>query len=192
MTRMEWSQGRWTTPPVSSRIEDGTLVVTAGEGSDAWRITSYGFVHDDEHALIAPFAPDTAVEVTFEVALRRQFDQAGCFLRADAEHWVKAGIEFADGFPQLGAVVTDRFSDWSVAPVPDWNGRVATIRASRSGDAVTIRARIDQEPWRLVRLVPMDPDAVLEAGPYCCAPTRAGFEVRFVSWEITAPDEALH
>ena len=26
-----------------------------------------------------------------------QYDQAGLMLRVDAEHWIKAGIEFADG-----------------------------------------------------------------------------------------------
>jgi regulation of enolase protein 1 (concanavalin A-like superfamily) len=172
--------------------EGDALVVTAVEGSDAWRETSYGFVHDSEHALLAALPTDRAVEVRFVAAFDQQFDQAGVFLRAAADSWVKAGVECADGVLQLGAVVTDPRSDWSVAPVPDWSGRTVTVRVSRSGDALTIRARVDDEPLRLVRVVPFDPSAEVEAGPFLCAPTRAGLTVRFLSWEVGPADAALH
>ncbi|MCW5952055.1 MAG: DUF1349 domain-containing protein [Propionibacteriaceae bacterium] len=190
--RVNWAEGGWTTPPVDAVVEGDDLVVTAAEGSDAWRITSYGFVHDDEHALLAPLPPDAAVEVEFDVTMSVQFDQAGLFLRASATQWAKSGIEFADGVVNLGAVVTDGKSDWSSAPMPHWAGRRATVRASRSGDAVTIRAGVDDEPPRLVRLFPLDPAVTLQAGPYLCAPTRAGLTVRFRRWELTDPDASLH
>ena len=124
--------------------------------------------------------------------MAEEFDQAGLFLRASATLWTKAGIEFADGVLNLGAVVTYERADWSSAPVPDWGGRRATIRASRSGDAVTLRARVDDGPLRFVRLLPLDPQVALEAGPYLCAPTLAGLTVRFRRWELTDPDASLH
>jgi hypothetical protein len=105
---------------------------------------------------------------------------------------VKAGVECADGVLQLGAVVTNPHSDWSVAPVPDWAGRSVTVRVSRSGDALTIRARVGSEPMRLVRVVPLDPSVAVEAGPFLCAPTRAGLVVRFLSWEVGPADAGLH
>lgn len=187
-----WDAGTWTHEPAHACVDGDDLVVTAVEGSDAWRVTSYGFVHDSEHALLQPLAADTAVEVTFTVDLSEQFDQAGLFLRVSSEHWVKAGVEYADGVPQLGVVETDGRSDWSASPVPSWTGRRVTIRASRSGDALTVRAAVDEEPYRFVRLLPLDPDLDLDAGPYLCAPTRAGLTVRFHSWRTTAPDAALH
>jgi regulation of enolase protein 1 (concanavalin A-like superfamily) len=187
-----WTDGTWTSEPEAVRIHDAGMDVTAREGSDAWRITSYGFVHDTEHALLAPLAPGTAVEVAFTLDLREQFDQAGVFVRVDAETWIKAGVERSDGEDGLGAVVTRGVSDWSLAPVPGWSGRLATIRASRSGDALTVRARVDDEPWRLVRVAPLDLDATASAGPFCCAPTRAGFTARFASWRTGPADAALH
>lgn len=187
-----WSEGTWTHPPADVRSDGGDLLVTAVEGSDAWRHTSYGFVHDGEHGLVAPLPPGRAVEVEFTVDYDQQFDQAGVLLRAGAEHWVKAGVEYADGAPQLGAVVTHGRSDWSVASVPDWVGRRVTVRASRGDDAVTVRARVEGEPFRLVRLAPWPPELPAEAGPYCCAPTRAGLAVRFHAWRLTAADAALH
>jgi regulation of enolase protein 1 (concanavalin A-like superfamily) len=187
-----WSRGTWTTPPAAVRIHDEGMDVTAREGSDAWRITSYGFVHDTEHALLAPLAQGSAVEVAFRLELAEQFDQAGVFVRVDAETWIKAGVERSDGEDGLGAVVTRGVSDWSLAPVPGWSGRLVTIRASRSGDALTVRALVDDEPWRLVRVAPLDPDAAVTAGPFCCAPTRAGFTARFASWRTGPADQALH
>jgi hypothetical protein len=50
----EWSAGSWTTQPAAVVEEGPDLLVTAVEGSDAWRHTSYAFVHDDAHALLAP------------------------------------------------------------------------------------------------------------------------------------------
>jgi hypothetical protein len=187
-----WSAGSWTTPPAAVTEDGSDLVVTAVEGSDAWRHTSYGFVHDDAHALLAPLASPGAVEVTFDLAWDGQFDQAGLMLRADEQTWLKAGVEVSDGGCQVGAVLTLDRSDWSVAPVPEWAGRRVTVRASRAGDAVTVRARADDEPFRLVRLAPFPSTAVVQAGPYCCAPTRPGLVVRFRRWATGPADTALH
>ena len=95
------------------------------------------------------------------------------------------------GAAQLGAVVTDVVSDWSTGQV-DWVGRVVTVRASRSGDALTVRARVDEEPWRLVRLAPIDPTLSWSAGPMTCGPSRAGLTVRFTSWTTGPADTTLH
>lgn len=192
MNDIAWDAGKWTTPPERHEIKDDGLYVTARKHSDAWRITSYGFIHDSEHALLAPFEQHSAVEVSFRLNFSAQFDQAGVFIRADETTWIKAGIEWSDGQESVGAVVTRGISDWSLSPTPGWDGRLVTMRASRSGNAVTIRARVDEEPWRLVRVAPLDPDAVVSAGPFCCAPTRSGLTVHFTSWRTTPPDASLH
>ena len=163
-----WEQGRWTHEPAHVEVSGSDILVTAVEGSDAWRITSYGFIHDSEHALLAAFPDDSAVEVEFTAAFSEQFDQAGVFVRFDDEHWVKAGVEYADGACQVGAVVTNGTSDWSLAPVPQWRDRRVLVRVSRSGNAMTVRAGLagpdgNAEP-RLVRVLPVPPGAAAEAG----------------------------
>ncbi len=187
-----WTEGTWTHEPAHVVVQDDGLYVTAREGSDAWRITSYGFVHASEHALLAELPPESALEVQFRLDFSQQFDQAGIFVKVDEETWIKAGVELSDGEESLGAVVTRGTSDWSLSPVPGWAGRLVTVRGSRSGDALTIRARVDDEPWRLVRVAPLDPDAAVTAGPFCCAPTNTHLTVHFTSWRSTAPDTALH
>jgi regulation of enolase protein 1 (concanavalin A-like superfamily) len=106
MTSHPWTDGTWTTAPAAVGITDDGMRVTAVKGSDAWRITSYGFIHDNEHALLAPFAENSAMEVSFMLDFSAQFDQAGIFVSMDRETWVKAGIEWSDGEESLGAVVT--------------------------------------------------------------------------------------
>jgi hypothetical protein len=192
VTRLAWESSHWTNAPVSAEPVGETLVVIAAEGTDAWRTTAYGFVHDTAHALLTPFENGTAIEVSFSGDFSGDFDQAGAFIRVDDENWIKTGVEFSDGLLQLGAVVTRGVSDWSVAPVPHWAGRRITVRVSRSGDAVAIRARVDEEPFALIRLAPLDPDAVAEAGPFLCAPSRSGLTVRFESWTQTDADASLH
>lgn len=190
--RIAWSEGWWTHAPSAVEPTQGGLQVTAVEGSDAWRRTAYGFVHDSEHALIAPLPVGSAMEVSFEADFAHQFDQAGLFVRADAERWVKAGVEFADGVLGAGAVVTDVRSDWSIGAVPAWADRRLRVRVSRGEDALTVRAGVDGEPLRLLRVAPFAGDLVAEAGPFLCAPTRAGFQVMFTEWRRTPADAALH
>ncbi len=192
MQQIAWESGRWLNPPPSHARDGDALLVTAERGSDFWRTTSYGYDRDSGHALLADLPAEAAVEVSFVAAFTDQFDQAGLLLRADERTWIKAGVEFADGVPQTGAVVTRDVSDWSTAPVPEWAGRTITIRASRSGDAVTIRARADDDPWQMLRVAPFPEGVPAQAGPYCCAPEREGLTVRFTHFATGAPDTSLH
>jgi regulation of enolase protein 1 (concanavalin A-like superfamily) len=191
MKEIAWSEGTWSRQPISVNEDGRHLVVEAAEGSDWWRTTSYGFIHDDGHGLLADFPDESAVEVSFILDYREQFDQCGIFVVSDTEHWVKAGVEFCDGSPQLGAVVTAVKSDWSVAPVPTWFGKEVTVRASRSGDAITLRAKCDGD-FQLLRVLPINPDMKWQAGPMVCGPMRAGLTVRFTSWATDIADSALH
>jgi len=188
----KWGTGVWTRPPRRVRAEGDGLHVEAEEGSDFWLRTLYGFEHDDGHALLASTSPADAVEVSFDLAgLSEQYDQAGLFVRAGPDRWIKAGVEISDGMPHAAVVVTSGASDWSMAPVPAWRGTV-TVRFSRLGDAAVLRARTDEEGWRTIRVAPSFGDLPLQAGPMLCAPTRAGLEVTFRSWRHAPADTELH
>ena len=196
MRSIPWTSGTWSVSPVKSETVDGSLVVEAVEGSDFWEKTIYKFEHRTGHALLAPWDVTEAIEVSFVLTgFTGLYDQAGIMLWANDTQWIKAGIEFPEdingGAPSLGAVVTDGFSDWSLEPVPDWLDREVTMRASRIADGVIIRARVDAEPWRTIRLCRFD-HAEAQAGPMLCAPTRSGFQVRFTKWSATEPDVDLH
>lgn len=189
---VRWGAGTWTHEPAEVRREGEDLLVTAVEGSDAWRTTSYGFIHASEHGLLAPFEYGTAVEVEYTAAFSEQFDQAGLFIHRSPSRWVKAATEYADGVLSAGAVVTNGCSDWSLTQVPQWLGQRVRIRASWTDDAVTIRGGVVGQPLRLLRVFPLERADDVAAGPLVCAPTRAGLTVRFHSWRVTDADTSLH
>jgi regulation of enolase protein 1 (concanavalin A-like superfamily) len=187
-----WGEGQWRTAPKAAREEGAHLIVEAVEGSDYWQKTLYGFEHDSGHALLAPWRTSDAIEVSFNLrGFTELYDQAGILLWQGPHHWIKAGIELNDGVPHLGAVVTSEYSDWSLAPVPEWINATITLRASRSKDAVVLRASANGGAWRMLRVAPFR-HAEAQAGPFLCAPKRAGLEVTFTRWARTEPDIDLH
>jgi regulation of enolase protein 1 (concanavalin A-like superfamily) len=131
------------------------------------------------------------MEVSFILDYKEQFDQCGVFITSDDENWIKAAVEFCDGFPQVGAVVTATISDWSTGRVSEWMGKEVTVRVSRSGDAVTVRAGCEGD-MRLVRVAPLDPKRTWKAGPLLCAPSRAGLVTTITSWSEGPADSDLH
>nr|WP_270171197.1 DUF1349 domain-containing protein [Paenibacillus sp. SYP-B4298] len=192
-TRVEWTAGKWTVAPVLVREEQGDMHVTPCKGSDFWEKTLYGFEHRDGHALLAPWSAEEGIEVSFRLAgLTELYDQAGLMLWTGERQWIKAGIELNDGVPHLAVVATDEYSDWSLSPVPEWAGLEVTVRASQLKDAVIIRARAGHGNWRTIRVVRFPEHAGRQAGPFVCAPTRAGLEVVFTRWAKTAADTDLH
>ena len=191
MKEISWSQGVWLNPPAEAVQENSHLKVTTIHESDFWRNTSYGFVHDSGHALLTDFPANSSMEVTFILDYSGQFDQAGIIVYSDSQHWIKAGVESADGLPQVGAVVTSINSDWSLAPVADWFGKEVTVRASRTHDALTIRARCGDED-QLIRLAPIDSSLSWSAGPHCASPVSTSLEAMFIRWTHGDADLTLH
>ncbi|MBJ6360329.1 DUF1349 domain-containing protein [Paenibacillus sp. GCM10012307] len=192
-TNIPWDKGTWTTAPVSVQEEGEGLRVGAKHGSDYWEKTLYEFEHRDGHALLAPWEDASAMEVTFQLSsFTELYDQAGLMLWHGPEQWIKAGVELNDGVPQVAVVVTDGYSDWSLAPAPEWVGQKVTIRASRQKDAVIIRARSQSEGWRTIRVARFPYASGKQAGPFVCSPTRAGLEVVFTRWVLASPDADLH
>ena len=194
MRTIDWVAMTWLNEPLQAEADGDGLVVTTRRETDFWQRTGYGFVHDDGHFLGAPFPAAAAIEVTFRGDFSAQFDQAGLMLRAGPDAWLKTGVELTDGELFASVVVTNQMSDWSVASLPATaHGSALTFRASRTGDAVTVRYRVHAEPdWRLLRVAYLPPQLELLAGPMCCSPTREGLSVRFWPVRVGPPDAALH
>ena len=187
---LKWDEGSWTNQPESVIEAGDELWVSAKSESDYCNRTSYGFIHDTGHGLLSELKPNSAMEIEFFLDFEGQFDQAGLLLFADNEHWTKAGVEFSDGLPQAGAVVTNHFSDWSVSPVSDWSKKWVRVRISRSEKDITIRAGVGS--LRLMRVAPIEQTLDWGCGPMVSSPTREGLTVRFRNWQLLDADKSLH
>ena len=175
----------WFNPPASVVRDAGTLRVVTGDRGDFWRDTYYAFRHDNGHACLAPTEAEFSCEVDFSADYQAQYDQAGLMLRADAAHWIKAGVEYVNGQPYLATVVTVGKSDWSQMPLPGLSGKLG-LRLTRVGDAVWVHYRLQQD-WVMFRLAYFPPELAVQAGPATCSPSRAGLEGEFSAFYLGPP-----
>lgn len=72
-----------------------------------------------------------SAKVTVSADWKDQYDQGGLCLVINPNdkqmQWIKTGIEFLDGYPSVSTVATDRWSDWSLRPMPSGSAVSATI-----------------------------------------------------------------
>jgi regulation of enolase protein 1 (concanavalin A-like superfamily) len=174
---MEWLHE----PPVWGE-QEGHLTVTTGPEGDYWRVTHYGFVHDNGHFRYQKLEGEFTVTLAFEADFAGLYDQAGLMLRIDENHWIKAGIEFFEERFHFSVVVTHGHSDWSIR---DWPASPRVwVRATRRGDAVSIEASADGETFTMLRLAYLEPDVPVMVGPMTCSPLREGLTARFGPLQI--------
>jgi uncharacterized protein len=175
--------GTWNIEPSAWSVGEGALTAVSLPKTDFWRKTHYGFIRDNGHVFGQRVAADFTAVTRFTGEYRRQYDQAGLMLRRDAEHWIKAGIEFVDDSAWLSVVVTRDHSDWSLAsqvdPVlPRW------LQLHRRGDDISIHHSADGEHWTLVRITSLVPGSADVLGPMLASPEGDGFTASFDHTEV--------
>jgi regulation of enolase protein 1 (concanavalin A-like superfamily) len=174
---------QWRSEPRQWQALPDGMQLTTDAGTDFWRHTHYGFVRDDGHFRFDTVHRDLELEVTIVGDYREQYDQAGLMVRTDAEHWIKCGIEFVDGRELVSAVVTNRLSDWAVAPRSESvRGTPLRLALERKADVVTISYGPANCPTML-RMAPFAPGAA-EVGIMAASPQGSGFAVTFTRFAL--------
>ncbi|KFC09269.1 hypothetical protein GTGU_00994 [Trabulsiella guamensis ATCC 49490] len=182
----------WVNEPRSWRRENDSLWVTTDERTDFWHKTWYGFERFSGHF----YGCDVTGDFTFQVKVRGDFntlyDQAGIMLLQDNDHWLKAGIEYNDGAPAIGSVLTLGHSDWATGVFPG-NAALFWMRLTRKGESLRLQYSTDGKHWPLLRLSHFPVSGKCTVGVMCCTPERGGLSVRFDDF-LLAPafDKALH
>ena len=169
---------QWLNEPAIWQRTDDVLRVSVDPGTDFWRATGYGYIHDNGHVYGERLPGDLDVSVRLRCTFAHQYDQAGIMLRADEQTWLKTGVEFFEGRPRLSTVLTLGWSSWMVADLPTDLEEI-TLRMSRRGDAVEIRYAAGDSAAELAALVFLPPDCEVLAGIMCAAPEGSGFIVSF-------------
>jgi regulation of enolase protein 1 (concanavalin A-like superfamily) len=108
-------------------------------------------------------------------SLRRPWQ--GFLLSVDEPEWIELEVETFDGVEQLGVVVASHIGLVS---------RRVRVRLSRSGDAILIKGRVDDEAWQLVRVDHLDRglpprwacSAAAPPGPGAGSPSRGTRDAR--------------
>lgn len=182
----------WTNEPDKWLDCDGTVRVVTKAATDFWNETWYDFTHFNGHFYGCDVEDDFTFQVRVKADFQTLYDQAGIMLMADESQWMKAGIEYNDGQPAMGSVLTQDTSDWATG-IFQGNPRDFWMRLTRKDDSYRLQYSVDGKVWPLLRLFHFDPDECCRVGLMCCTPKRSGLEVTFSDITLTAPlDKALH
>ncbi|KAK5692426.1 hypothetical protein LTR97_010734 [Elasticomyces elasticus] len=190
-----WTAANGAAQPPNPTSQDFTI--TAFPKTDIWRrdSTPEGDVFDAPYLTTSvPVSSFKSLKVEVTVPWKTQFDQGGLLIifpepKQGKGRWVKGGIEYFDGSPALGVVGTDRFSDWSLAPMPEGDGRTASFEAVRDGTTLWVYVLVNGNRQALREIkwafVDVKGDEELKVGVYAAKPTpdegdeKAGVEVTF-------------
>jgi regulation of enolase protein 1 (concanavalin A-like superfamily) len=167
-----------------------STTIQVSPDTDLWRptIALNNFTAPYLYTTIAT-ANFQSVQVTVTAPWKTLYDQGGLVLsfpnsaNPKATRFVKAGIEFNDGAPQLGVVATDILSDWSLSPITEaytGNAKV-TLLVERDGTDAwvyvlenqgTTRRALRQVTWAFNEDDVQGLAKVLEVGIYGAKPTE--------------------
>ena len=182
----------WLNEPKSWEIAGRSLRMTTDKKTDFWRETHYGFVRDSGHFFGCAVTGEFSAQLRIRARYAEQYDQAGIMVRIDEQRWVKAGIEFCDGRPCLGSVLTLARSDWATG-IFDGDAGDFRIRATVAKGVLKLQASADGRVWPILRLCPFPVAEKYLVGPMACTPERSGLEVEFSDLTITHPStKELH
>ena len=180
------SDGVWLNEPERWAAEGDGLQIVTDKATDFWCETHYGFNRDSGHFLGFPTGEAFTAELRAQTDFQELYDQAGIMVRIDAQHWVKAGIEFSDGRAMLASVLTDERSDWTTAPY----GHDASdfwVRATVDNGVLRLQVSADGKLWPLMRLAPFPKASSYLVGPMACTPERDGLKVLFTTFRLSSP-----
>jgi uncharacterized protein len=115
-----------STSPSPTNLHD--FIITSPPNTDIWRKPGSPSTADVFTAPVfytaLPYDKFRKARVSVSADWKTMYDQGGLVVALPPSsankqrRWIKTGVEFEDGVPQLSTVVADKWADWSLAPLP--------------------------------------------------------------------------
>ncbi|CAH2241874.1 jg16262 [Pararge aegeria aegeria] len=185
-----FSNFSWLNEPSEWSLSNDVLTVKTDNKTDFWQETWYNFSVNTGHVYGLEIKEDFTMEVCVEAEFTTLYDQAGLMIYVDEKHWLKAGIEYNEGQPTIGSVLTNQVSDWATGEYTG-NPKKYWLRLSKVGGVVCVKYSTDNVTWTLLRLSPFIIADKYFVGPMCCTPQREGLHVTFSNITIRSPDKDI-
>ena len=174
---------QWLNEPAVWKQEKDTLYVTSDAGTDFWRLTHCGEIHDNGHFYYRSMTGDFTAEATLKGDYHDLYDQSGLMVRLDETCWLKCGIEYVDGVWHVSAVVTREWSDWSMILLPTTDP--VSIRLRRLGGCFEIYYAAGRNDYTMYRQAFLTEASTLMVGIMSASPTGKGFTAQFERFIVT-------
>lgn len=184
LSSLESSGLNWKNNPATAKLEEGEgLRVIPKPKTDFWRKTFQEPPANraSGHALLYPVPLNLqkwSAEVVFTINPQTLYDQAGLFVYADDQHWLKAGVEVEGGKPRMSCVVTDGESSWNFTKwqtVKDVKVRVLGTMFLRVCECTVEYFDKKDDQWCFLREGQINltkEGAGVSVGMMCCAPKK--------------------
>ncbi len=172
----------WLNEPTIWKIDGDRIIVTSDPKTDFWCRTHSSRILDNGHFLFQTVKGDFKTEVRVAGEFNTLYDQAGLMMRLDAMHWIKCGIELANGIRNVSAVVTREWSDWSIIALPDTEA--VWFRVIRSGPTVEMYYSMDGKIYIMYRQAYLTDDPDMHVGVMAASPGGSGFTASFEGYKL--------
>ena len=178
---------KWTREPLEYFISEDKIEITTKPHSDLWQRTYYHFRNDN--APVLQMETDEkffSFTVKTEFEYKHRFDQCGVVMYLDSDSWLKASIEYENGFQHLGAVVTNHgYSDWSTTEIGT-EVHSMWYRFTRREDDYCVECSEDGITYKQMRVCHMwNAGGTIQFGIYACSPEDSSFKATFTNMELT-------
>ena len=180
---------QWLNEPAVWREEGDTLHVDSDAGTDFWRRTHCGEIHDNGHLYYMNVTGDFTAEARLTGDYHDLYDQSGLMVRLDEKCWLKCGIEYVDGVWHVSAVVTREWSDWSMILLPGADH--VSIRVKRQGSAFDIYYATGGGDYVMYRQTFLTEHPTLKVGMMSASPTGKGFTAQFERFSLQMKAEPV-
>lgn len=196
---MTGSEGRtlhWMNEPPKWNDDGKTLTIEAAGDTDFWCNTFVDYVKDSGHFYYEIVPGDFVATVRFEAEYRDQYDQAGLFVRQDANNWLKCGVEIVNGtwardYKYRGSahlimagLTANGWSEWATLPQLPENPPHVWMRMIREGKTLFVDYSLDGKDFTVLKLCALPTAKELWIGRYAAAPSGTGFTSRFTSYQV--------
>lgn len=168
----------WENSPKSYSMENGNLVIVAGEKTDMFRDPNVTYNTDNAPKLL--FTPDddfvltTAIHHTFS----SKWDGGAIVLKSDSLNWIKFCFEKDyTGARRVVSVVTKNISD--DANSVELSSDKVYYKMAKAGKVITLYYSTDDKSWFLVRHLQFEAKPGFKVGFLAQSPTGIACTVMF-------------
>ena len=168
----------WENKPLSCKIANNDLTITAGEKTDMFRDPNVTYNTDNAPKLLFKADDDFVLSAAIEHSFACKWDGGAIIIKSDSLNWVKFCFEKdCTGARRVVSVVTKNFSDDCNSG--EINSNKVFYKIAKAGNVVTLYYSTEGTTWFLVRHLQFDAKPGFKVGFLAQSPTGPKCEVKF-------------